>query len=48
MGLDIVELVLRTEQLYSITLPDDEAARVRTVADLYHLVCAKLDDLGID
>jgi acyl carrier protein len=43
MGLDSVEVVLRTEELFAITIPDDEAGRVRTVGDLYQLVCAKLD-----
>jgi acyl carrier protein len=31
MGLDAVEIVLRTEELFVITIEDDEAAAVRTV-----------------
>ena len=43
MGLDAVEIVLRTEDLFAITLTDDEAAQVRTVADFYALICSKLN-----
>jgi acyl carrier protein len=42
MGLDAVELLLRCEELFSIHLTDDEAAAVRTVGDLYRLICSKL------
>jgi hypothetical protein len=42
MGLDAVELVLRAEELFVITVDDDEAAAVRTVGDFYRLICAKL------
>jgi acyl carrier protein len=43
MGLDAVELVMRTEDEFGITLNDDEAETVRTVDDLYQLVLSKLD-----
>jgi len=43
MGLDAVEIVLRTEELFGISIGDDEAGAVRTVGDLYHLICAKLN-----
>jgi acyl carrier protein len=43
MGLDSVEIVMRTEDEFSITLTDDEAGAVRTVDDLYRLVLSKLD-----
>jgi hypothetical protein len=41
MGLDAVEIVLRTEDLFAITIQDDEAAAVRTVGDFYRLLCSK-------
>jgi len=43
MGLDAVEICLRCEELFAITLADDEASGVRTVHDLYRLICTKLD-----
>jgi len=42
MGLDAVEIVLRTEELFVITIEDDEAAAVRTVGDFYNLICRKM------
>jgi hypothetical protein len=42
MGMDAVEIVLRTEELFAITLTDDEASAVRTVGDFYRLICSKL------
>ncbi|MFC5863243.1 hypothetical protein ACFPT7_13140 [Acidicapsa dinghuensis] len=42
MGLDTVEIVLRTEELFAITIEDDEAGAVRTVGDFYHLICRKV------
>jgi len=43
MGLDAVEIVLRTEELFVITIGDDEAAAVRTVGDFYNLICSKMN-----
>lgn len=43
MGLDGVELVLRCEEFFAISIPDAEAAAVRTVRDLHHLICRHLD-----
>jgi acyl carrier protein len=43
MGLDTVEIVLRTEEAFNIDLPDDECSRIITVGDLYRLVLAKLE-----
>ena len=42
MGLDAVEIVLRTEELFVININDGEAAAVRTVGEFYELICAKL------
>ena len=42
MGLDVVEIVVRTEEVFSIDLPDDECAQVSTVGDLYRLVLRML------
>jgi acyl carrier protein len=42
MGLDFVELVMRTEEVFSVELPDDQCESIRTVGDLYRLVLEKL------
>ena len=42
MGLDTVELVMRTEEVFAIDLPDEDCERVRSVQDLYTLVLRKL------
>ena len=43
MGLDAVEIVLRTEDLFGLHIEDSEAAAVRTVGDFYRLLCSKLN-----
>lgn len=43
MGLDAVEIVLRTEELFGVTIEDAEAATVRTVGDFYTLICRKVN-----
>lgn len=43
MGLDAVELILRVEDQFKISIADDEAAHVRTVGDLFQVVLSKLD-----
>src|ERR1019366_5759458 len=43
MGLDAVEIVMRTEDEFSITISDDEAAAAATVGALYRIVLGKLD-----
>ena len=43
MGLDVVEIVLRTEEVFGIDIPDEEAGSAVTVGDLYRLVLKKLD-----
>lgn len=42
MGLDFVELVMRTEEVFAVELPDDQCESIRTVGDLYRLVLEKL------
>lgn len=41
MGLDAVEIILRTEEVFCVDLPDDECAQVVAVRDLYALVLRK-------
>jgi acyl carrier protein len=43
MGLDIVELVIRTEEVFGITIENYDAEKIRTVGDLYELVCKLLN-----
>ncbi|HWW23200.1 MAG TPA: hypothetical protein VNY78_04815 [Edaphobacter sp.] len=42
MGLDIVELVLRCEETFEIELEDWRLGQMRTVGDLYELICEQL------
>lgn len=42
MGLDTVEIVLRSEEVFAIDLPDRECALIVTVGDLYRLILDKL------
>ncbi|MGA2890094.1 MAG: hypothetical protein ABSE51_18765 [Terracidiphilus sp.] len=42
MGLDAVEIILRVEELFSIDISDEEAAKVETVGQFYELICSKL------
>jgi acyl carrier protein len=42
MGLDAVEIVLRTEEVFAVNLPDGECSKVSTVGDLYRLLLEKL------
>jgi acyl carrier protein len=42
MGLDTVEIVLRTEETFNIDLPDNECSRAVMVGDLYRLMLNKL------
>jgi acyl carrier protein len=43
MGLDTVEIILRTEETFAVDLPDSECARVVTVGDLYRLILDRLN-----
>lgn len=42
MGLDTVELIVRTEKHFNIYIPDPEAAKLQTVQDIADCVCSKL------
>jgi hypothetical protein len=42
MGLDIVELVIRCEEAFKIELEDWRLGQMRTVGDLYELICEQL------
>ena len=37
-SLDIVEIAMKAEEAFSLTLPDDEADKIVTVDDLYEAV----------
>jgi acyl carrier protein len=39
MGLDIVEIVMQTEEDFGITIDDSDAEQVQTIGNLYNLVC---------
>ena len=47
MGLDAVEIVLRTEEIFTIAISDEEAGEVRTVGDFYVVICQKLGLLSL-
>ncbi len=42
MGMDSVEIVLRCEEAFAITLEDSEVELIFTVGQLFELVCTKL------
>ena len=41
--MDMVELVMRTEEIFGITIDDSDAGQIQTVGDLYELVCKLLN-----
>ena len=41
-SLDMVEIAMKAEEAFSLTLPDDEAEKIVTVDDLYEAVGALL------
>ena len=43
MGVDTVEIVLRTEEMFNVDLPDDECSRIVTIDDLYRVLLSKLE-----
>jgi len=42
MGLDVVELVLECEEAFGIELEDWKLEQMRTVGDLFELICEQL------
>jgi hypothetical protein len=42
MGMDIVDIVMRCEADFGITIADADAEQMHTVGDLYLLVCGQL------
>ncbi len=46
MGLDSVELVMEIEEFFEISIPDEDAATMRTVGDVTNYVTQALADLG--
>jgi hypothetical protein len=42
LGLDVVELVIRCEDVFEIDLRDEDMERVHTVGDLYTAICKEL------
>jgi acyl carrier protein len=43
MGLDMVEVVMRVEEVFGINIPDGEAGLIDTVGDLYRLILKSLN-----
>ena len=46
-SLDTVELVLELEDVFGIEIPDDEAEKLFTVADVYNYLKANVNDSNI-
>jgi hypothetical protein len=42
MGLDVVEIVMRTEEVFGITIADADAEQASTVGKLFEFICAEL------
>jgi acyl carrier protein len=47
MGLDMVELVVRVEETFHITIKDEEAEKITTVGALYECVLGKLGETEV-
>lgn len=44
MGLDTVELVMKIEEAFDISIPDDRASKMLTVGDVYEFILEKTAD----
>jgi acyl carrier protein len=47
-SLDKVEITMRTEEMFAVTIPDEEAEKVKTVQDLYAAVGTLLGSRRMD
>ena len=45
-SLDVVELVMELEEEFDITIPDDEAEKIQTVADAIRAILRRRGELG--
>ena len=43
MGLDVVEVVMRCEEIFGVTLPNADLSAAVTVGGLYDLICKHLE-----
>jgi acyl carrier protein len=43
MGLDTVEIVMRCEEVFGITLQDSKRERVQTVGHLHGFICEQMN-----
>jgi len=46
VGLDQIELLLRTEEVFGINIKDEEAVQIETVGDLFELISTKVPHTG--
>lgn len=45
-SLDMVEIAMKVEETFNLTIPDSEMEKVTTVADLYDALAAHLQETG--
>lgn len=43
MGLDIVEIILATEDRFKVSITDSEASKISTVGQLHQLILSKIE-----
>lgn len=43
MGLDAVEMILRCEEVFGVSIPDEDVFQIATVGQLLEHLCTKLD-----
>lgn len=44
MGLDMVEIIVKTENVFDINFYDDELAKIKTVGEFYELILEKTNN----